>query len=486
MLHAVGYGRVSLVEQGQEEHFSLPHQQEHIRQECAARGWKLIAYFEDMESGKSTDKRKGFKEAMKTMKSADVLVVHEIDRLSRNLIDTLMIADQLHKQGKKFVSIHDNIDSSNDQGELQMHILAVFAHYFRKQLARKVHGGMSESARTGEWNGRAPFGYRVENKRLIIKEDEAAVVKSVFDMYLNKNYGMREIAKHLNTSGIKTLYGGNWTSVHIRKMLSKRTYVGDTVWNMAKLGKCSQTNPESEWIITENTHEPIIDRQTFKAIQLRIATKKGLGGRVQKSQYLLSGVLYCGECKTKMYGRLCKSGVLNIKMLTYYQCSTYHKSGTCSIKNIRADMVEDLTKSAIECFLGSKDEVFKLVNKYKNSIITAEDRQGELKNLKKLLLKIPERKDKQMEAYELGEITFEEFRAARERLNKQQQELQDRVDSIQAALKEVNEEQLKKVKMASYWEVFSNDEIMAQKAWVQEHIKRIVFKNGQVHIDFYS
>jgi len=484
MLTAVGYGRVSLIEQGQEEHFSLPHQQEHIRQECAARGWKLVAYFEDMESGKSTDKRTGFKEAMKAMKHADVLVVHELDRLSRNLIDTLMIADELHKQGKKFVSIHDNIDSSNDQGELQMHILAVFAHYFRKQLARKVHGGMSESAKAGEWNGRAPYGYRVKNKKLIIEESEASVVKSVFDMYLNKNISMRAIAHYLNSSGVKTLYGGYWTQVHIRKMLTKRTYVGDTVWNMAKLGKSSMTNPESEWIITENTHEPIINRQTFKATQERIATKKDLGGRVQKSQYLLSGVLYCGKCGGKMFGRRIHSGKINVRMLTYYVCSAYLKSGTCEQKNVRTDLVDGLVKSAIEHFLGSKEDVGKLISKYKNKILTTDDKRNELNNLKKMLNRIPERKDKQLEAYELGEITFEEFKAARYRLDKQQKEIKDKIESLEKELKEINEDELKRLKLSSYWEIFNQRDVIKQKAWVQEHIKRVVFKNGQVHIDF--
>ena len=152
--------------------------------------WELASVCRDTESGKSTKKRKGFTQALKLIETADVLIVHEMDRLSRNLIDTLLIADQLHKLGKKFVSIHDSIDSSSEQGELQMHILAVFAHYFRKQLGKKVHGGMSTKAKAGGWNSKPPYGYSLVDKQLVINEDESWIVKKIYEMYL-ANHGMR-------------------------------------------------------------------------------------------------------------------------------------------------------------------------------------------------------------------------------------------------------------------------------------------------------
>ena len=468
---AIGYGRVSTAEQGQEERFSLTHQKEHISAECAVRGWHLAAYFEDMESGKSSKKRTGFNTAMSAMAHADVLIVHEMDRLSRNLIDTLLIADQLHKLGKKFVSIHDSIDSSSEQGELQMHILAVFAHYFRKQLGKKVHGGMSTKAKAGGWNSKPPYGYSLVDKQLVVNEDESwIVVKKIYEMYL-ANHGMRAIAVELNNLGLRTRNGSFWQQLPLGRILQGRVYCGDTVWNMRNFqGDKQQMRPQEEWIIRENTHPAIIDRETFVLVQERIKTKRRLPGRTQNTTYLLSGIIKCGHCGGSMIGRTTKN--LQGTLYYHYICSAYHKMGQCECISIRCRDVEADLKEYISSITGPATEAarFKCIE-MQDAVV----KRKEIESLKKLLATYPAKKDKQLQLLEAGRISDTEFDTARSRLNDEEAALVSKIESLESQLANVDEPDMLKVYLADWPEYLSSPDTARQKTWLQDKVKAVVY-----------
>lgn len=485
-MRAIGYIRVSTEEQGQDERFSLPHQREHITQECKARGWELLAVYEDTESGKSTRKRKGFHAAMEAMQNADVLVVHELDRLSRNIIDTLIIVDELNKAGKKFISIHDNIDSSSEQGELQLHILAVFAHYFRKQLGRKVHGSMLTRAEAGQWNTKPPFGYKLVDNKLVINQDEAWIVQKIFNLYL-QNYGARAIAEHLNSLGIKTRSGALWSDFPIKRMLKNEAYIGNTVWNRTKRNDTKElSRPVEEWVRTEATHEPIIDKATFQAVQERMEQKRKIGGRAQHSDYLLSGLLRCGHCGGAMIGNTNKGRFAKTKgrapVYHRYICSNYHKQGVCHYVFAHRDQLEAKVLEQIKSLLGSPDEAKLLTRRKKTNTSTLVREQNKLlSELDNIQIKFK----RQLEAYEAGIIDIVQLKEARERVKQQEQKIKNELSNIQAQLRSVDKSQLLKEELSDFYKVFKHKDVAAQKMWLQQKINRIVFNSlDDITIEF--
>lgn len=181
MKQAIAIVRVSTSEQAMDERFSLPHQKKHIQDECERKGFTLVKTFEFVQSGARVMKAAS-KEREQILKyieknHVDAVVVHELDRLARNILDALLFVDELNRRKVVFVSVHDGFDTSTAQGQLQMQILAAFAEYFLKQLSAKVLGGMIERARQGKPMGRIPYGYRIGPEGFEINEEQAQVVR---------------------------------------------------------------------------------------------------------------------------------------------------------------------------------------------------------------------------------------------------------------------------------------------------------------------
>ncbi|MHB8172113.1 MAG: recombinase family protein [Thermincolia bacterium] len=474
-MNAIGYVRVSTEEQGQEERFSLPHQKDHIAQECKARGWQLLNTFEDTESGKSTRKRKGFKSALEAMKDADILIVHELDRLSRNMIDTLIIVDDLTKSRKKFVSIHDNIDSSNEQGELQLHILAVFAHYFRKQLGRKVYGSMLTRAEQGLYNTKPPIGYKLENGHLVVDPSESWIVEKIFALY-SKNKGLRAIAEELNSLGIKTKTGALWNTFPIRNILKNQVYIGNSIWNKTKRVDTKEIkNSEEKWVVVENTHKPIIDKDLFNLVQDRLKTKGNIGGRAHSSPYLLSGLLRCGHCGNAMIGnkttgRTKKSGKTAVYIK--YVCSGYHKQGICHFVFVHKEELEAKVIDGIKARIGTREEAKATLKIPKqNTVSLREQRKKLLNELEQIKTKFK----RQLEAYEAGVLSLPDLAEAKQRVTDQEISIKKELSNINTQLESVNDDDFIKRQLSDFYTEFIGKPIPEQKAWLQKNISQVIF-----------
>jgi len=328
---ALAIVRVSTSEQAQEERYSIPHQRVHIKEECQLRGLHLVHFFEFVQSGARVLSQKSGERAdiLKYISDHEinVVMVHELDRLARSMLDTLLFVDQLNKLGVTFISIHDGFDTGTAQGQLQMHILAAFAEYFRKQLASKVTGGMLERAKTGKHMGRLPLGYKAGPAGLEIDDREARTVRLIFSMYLEQNLGLRAIAEQLNGMGLKTHRGRDWSHVSVRQILENEIYTGTYTWSGIRM---------------ENNHQPIVGRSAWDRARHRRERKKGLGGRSQNSIFLLSGLVRCGVCGgAAMVGRTSKK--TEKYSYRYYVCTNYASRGVSSCPGgyYRADELEE-------------------------------------------------------------------------------------------------------------------------------------------------
>jgi len=390
---AVGIVRVSTAEQAQEERYSIPHQRAHIVEECRARKLNLVHVFEFVQSGAKVLRDTG-RERQQILKfiqdyGVSVVIVHELDRLARSMLDTLLFVDQLDKLGVTFISIHDGFDTSTPQGQLQMHILAAFAEYFRKQLASKVIGGMIERAKQGKHLGRRPLGYRISPNGYEIDEEEAKTVRLIYSMYLDQNLGLRAIADQLNRMGLKSLRGNTWSHVSVREIIENEVYTGTFVWSDIRV---------------ENNHQTIIDRDTWEKVQARRRRKADLGGRAQNDFYLLSGLLRCGVCNgATMVGRKARKGKYTYR---YYVCNNYASrgTGTCGIGYIRANELEENVLLDIEEILQNGALVNREIIPSDVDVLkeTLALKEKELERLKTMLLRAAE-------AYEAGQYNLDFF-----------------------------------------------------------------------------
>ncbi len=415
---AVGIVRVSTAEQAQEERYSIPHQRAHIVEECQARKLDLVHIFEFVQSGARvlSDTSKERQQILKFIQDhgISVVVVHELDRLARSMLDTLLFVDQLNKLGVTFISIHDGFDTSTPQGQLQMHILAAFAEYFRKQLASKVMGGMIERARQGKHMGRRPLGYQIGPNGYEIDEEEAKIVRLIFSMYLDQNLGLRAIADQLNSMGLKSLRGNPWSHISVREIIENEVYTGTFVWSDIRV---------------ENNHPAIIDRQTWEKAQARRNRKAQLGGRAQNDFYLLSGLLRCGTCRgATMVGRKARKGKYVYK---YYICNNYASRGltACPGGYFRADRIEEMVLQDIE-------DILKLGPSVRRELIpsdvdvlkeTLELKKRELERLQNMLIRAAE-------AYEAGQYDLAFFSQRRETILAQQAAVRDEIENLQNQL----------------------------------------------------
>ena len=305
------YSRVSTVKQAEKD-LSIPDQLQQMRDWCKASG--LVVAMEYIEAGASAtdDRRPVFQQmiADATLDPApyEAVIVHSRSRFFRDLFEFLNYERRLMRCGCKVQSITQQ--TSNDPaGEMASKIFSLFDEYQSKENGKHTLRAMKENARHGFSNGsKAPFGYRTietevignkgkKKKRLEIDPAEAAIVKRMFDLYLNgdqtRSMGAKDIAVYLNQRNT-TLRGQKWTRGRVHEVLSNRTYIGEYYFNQRD-HKTKALKPQSEWIRLEI--EPIIEAAAFEDARSRCAARAPamVPPRIVNSPTLLTGLLKCGD-----------------------------------------------------------------------------------------------------------------------------------------------------------------------------------------------
>jgi site-specific DNA recombinase len=418
-VRAIGIVRVSTAEQANEERFSIPHQKNHIHEECQRRGLNLVYIFEFVQSGAKVLSSSGHERAeiLTYIKNfnVSVVVVHELDRLARSMLDTLLFVDELNKMHVAFISIHDGFDTSTAQGQLQMHILAAFAEYFRKQLASKVVGGMLERARQGKPLGKIPFGYEMDDSGLKIIPEEAQIVKLIFQWYLEENIGMRGIACRLNSMSIGTKRNNLWSHVTVRTVLENEIYTGTFTWQSIRV---------------ENAHPAIIDKTTYHLAQKRRHRKKALGGQSQNSSYLLSGLLRCARCGASMTGHSQKKNHIRYR---YYTCQSYASKGlsACKAGSVNARVIEEKVLADLDSLVNS----INIIIPREFVVLDTTHLKKELQLKENQLLKNKMMLQRAAAAYETGEYDLELFRTRKNDLLIRKVEILGEIETLRKKLK---------------------------------------------------
>lgn len=283
-------------------------------------------------SGKSIRERPGLNELMEDAEKGhfNYVIVWKISRLSRSLKDILFLVDRLEDMGISFVSYSEKFDTSTPVGRMTLQILGSIAEFERNTIIENVRLGLRQRAKEGKWTGNHVFGYDNVDKKIVVNKDEAALVKRIYEMYMEENMGFRKIADTLNKEGYRTKRNRLFGHDYIRRILSNPVYIG-VVRHHIRDGK--------EYYEVKGIHEPIISEELF------YKTKEKMNKHVKNrskatSPYVLAGLLKCPVCGSNMIGCMSK---VNGRTYRYYKCGRYHRQGAvaCTSNIINAERIEE-------------------------------------------------------------------------------------------------------------------------------------------------
>lgn len=303
-------------------------------------------YIDEAKTG-TNDRRDSFRRmiADSAKKKFDVVVVHKLDRFSRDRYDSAIYQRELRKNGVTLRSVLENIDDTPESIILQS-ILEGMAQYYSANLGREVMKGQRQNAIRCKHNGgSAPLGYEVdpETRKLIVNEDTAKIVRLIFSMFAD-GHGYSTIIKELYDRGMHTKTGRNFNKNSLHDILTNEKYRGVYVFNKSSAkGPDGKRNSHklkdpSEIIRVEGGCPAIIDNETFEAVNKRIEENKHGYPRQAKEFYLLAGKVVCKECGKYMSGNYRIWGKHLDTLVVTYRCLT--PNYLCKNREINRDYLE--------------------------------------------------------------------------------------------------------------------------------------------------
>lgn len=275
---------------------------------CEDKGYTNIVeiILHDDVTGTSFDRYEELKKKIKNHEF-DVLVMKDSSRFGRNQKESLIFLDLIQENGIELEFSAKKFD------EDFFGLEAWFNERRAKDDSIKIKANLHHKMKEGKLLIRAYFGYKKINNELIIDEESAEIVRKIYNLYL-EGYGYRKIASILNEERIPTPsqykkhgkypVSNSWNGVHVQRILTNQVYTGDMVSGKTEKvsfkSKKIKRASKDQWIITENHHEPIVDKETFFKIQ-KIIDSKGDFAPKSPNPSPFSGLMICGKCKSPMY-----------------------------------------------------------------------------------------------------------------------------------------------------------------------------------------
>ncbi|MEC0242789.1 recombinase family protein [Paenibacillus dokdonensis] len=467
-MKAAIYTRVSTDEQAQKGN-SLTEQNERLRAYCKAMGYDEVDLYEDDGFSAKDMNRPKLKQLLDKVADYDLVVTTKIDRLCRNLLDLLTVIDFLEINNCGYASASESFDTSTPAGRMVLQILGAFAEFERERIRERVRDNMRSLAKnTTKAIGRPCFGFDIVNGEFEINEHEADYVHKMAEWIIHGS-GCLKVAKLLNDKGVRTKDGNTFSEGAVRKLMRRETLMGTLVYNRTYTHKGKQlTRPEDEWIIVENHHPAILDSETFQNVQNAITGRKSARKQADNERWLLSGLVVCEHCGSSMTGQHRKkpSG----REYFNYICSKYHKKGECFRHYVDRD---DLENGIINDILLTDTFNFGKANTTKSDVTPGYD----IKSIKDQLNKCSNKLQKQLELYEEGELSKEDFINAKNRIEKERYLLNKQLIEATAESDEVLNSKMK-LKVESFKDQLLSKERLVVKNAIRQIVDQIRITDG--------
>lgn len=349
MQKAVIYARFSSHAQ---KDVSIDQQLHACRAYAERQDLEIVGIYEDRAISGTSDQRPGFQRmiADSSKRNWSYVIVYALDRFARDRYDSAVYKRRLKDNGVRVLSAMENL-SDDPSGVLLESVLEGMAEYYSKELAQKTIRGMRDNAMRCMVNGPLPVGYVNEGGKYAICEQEAEIVREVFARTSNRET-ISQIMADLEARDIRTRKGKFLGRNQIYKMLSNERYIGVYTHGDVRI---------------EDGIPAIVSRELFYSVQAVLGAKanpRTIKGQPQRRRrdynvYLLTGKLYCGDCKSAMVGisgRSASSGVYH-----YYACKG-QRAGSCNRNMVRQDHIERAITEAIQTLVLNDETIFALAD----------------------------------------------------------------------------------------------------------------------------
>ena len=448
----------------QRESNSISNQKAMLEEFAARQGFTNIVHFTDDGISGTCFDRPGFLAMMKEVEAGNVeyLCIKDMSRMGRDYLKVGQIMEILRQRGVRLIAINDGVDSARGDDDFTP-FRNIMNEYYARDTSRKIRSTFQSKGKSGKHlTGTVIYGYLWNEARdqWLVDPEAADVVKRIFAMTID-GYGPYQIASKLKEEKVlipsaylaqhgegvnknktfKDVYG--WGSSTICNILEKREYLGHTInFKTRKHFKDKKSHyvPEDEWTIFENTHEAIIDQQTFDLVQkIRGNVRRYPDGWGEAAP--LTGLLYCADCGGKMYVHRTNNG----KRISQYTCSQYSKvpvGKLCTTQHrinedVVLSLVSEMLKAIAEYAKHDRAEFVRVVQEAQSSQQTAEVRKQRTR-LATAKQRVSELEVLLCKIYEdniLGKLSDSRYATLDAQYEKEQSELTAEISALEKAVK---------------------------------------------------
>ena len=448
----------------QRESNSISNQKAMLEEFAARQGFTNIVHFTDDGISGTCFDRPGFLAMMKEVEAGNVeyLCIKDMSRMGRDYLKVGQIMEILRQRGVRLIAINDGVDSARGDDDFTP-FRNIMNEYYARDTSRKIRSTFQSKGKSGKHlTGTVIYGYLWNEARdqWLVDPEAADVVKRIFAMTI-EGYGPYQIASKLKEEKVlipsaylaqhgegvnknktfKDVYG--WGSSTICNILEKREYLGHTInFKTRKHFKDKKSHyvPEDEWTIFENTHEPIIDQQTFDLVQkIRGNVRRYPDGWGEAAP--LTGLLYCADCGGKMYVHRTNNG----KRISQYTCSQYSKvpvGKLCTTQHrinedVVLSLVSEMLKAIAEYAKHDRAEFVRVVQEAQSSQQTAEvkKQRTRLATAKQRVSELEVLLCKIYEDNILGKLSDSRYATLDAQYEKEQTELTAEISALEKAVK---------------------------------------------------
>lgn len=472
------YERLSRDDEMQGESNSIVNQKRYLEEYAQAQGFKNIRHFTDDGYSGTNFKRPGFQKMIAAIEAGeiDVVCVKDLSRFGRDYLKVGFYTEIMFpEKGVRFIAINNSVDSANPTENDFTPFLNIMNEWYAKDTSNKIRTIFRSRMQDGKrCSGAIPYGYRrdpEDKNHLLIDEEAAKVVRRIYQMVID-GMGSQAIANQLTADNVlipsayleQSEHGESrnhsyhdpcrWNCTAVSYILDKQEYMGHTVLGKTicenfKTKKRRKARPD-ELIIFENTHEPIIDAETWHLVQkLRRRTRRKLANG--SYSHRLSGLVYCADCGKRLsYSSPQSQHRPDGK--TYdadssFRCPTYKSMyGECTMHYIKSSTLDKLVDEAVRKiarYVLRNEQAFleqvRVLTSADQKHTQSEDKK-ELVNIKKRIAELDNYIKRLYEGNASGKIPDRQFEKLMAQYDSEQQELEERVKEIEVSIHEIQQE----------------------------------------------
>ena len=386
------YTRVSTAMQV--DGYSLDAQEDKLKKYAEYQEMEIVGeYCDEGFSGKNIQGRLAFQQMLEDITNrkdaVDYVLVFKLSRFGRNAADVLNSLQTMQDYGVNLICVEDGIDSSKDAGKLMISVLSAVAEIERENIRAQTMAGREQKAREGKWNGGfAPYGYKLENGKLLINEEEAEVIRIIFDKYIHTNLGTSAVAEYLNDHGYSKVIRQNgmmpgFSAAFVTDVLDNPVYMGKIAYGRRTTEKKIGTRNEMHVVMQENfpvyegLHDAIISEEDWQLAQEKRKKNAFVREKVRdlNHAHVLSGILRCPDCGKGLYGNISTPHKKDNKIRHYYYCkNTVKATGRkCKFRvNLEQEEINRQVFAIISAMVTQPDFVAAIKEKISTTIDTSD------------------------------------------------------------------------------------------------------------------